>query len=154
MDADVAALVGGEPVENPVVQRDEAGQHVVTVNGGILSQPTERTRLLLKKAAQRSELSPVYGSVQDLENCRAVQQRSIVGGATTFRQFRAGPCQSLWAYANPKHWSRQQIWLKGLRQPLSFIPSVLLGLLLNILDALSYGGPMAIAFCPYHTDKP
>ena len=122
---------------------DEDGQHVVTVNGGILSQPTERTTLLLKKAAHRSDLSPAHGSVQDLESCKAAQQRFIASGATSFRQFRARPCQSLWAYVNPQHWSGQQIWLKGIRQPMSYIPSVILGLLLNILDALSYGRPPA-----------
>ena len=118
---------------------DEVGNHIVTVNRGIMSQPTERTALLLKKAAYRSDISPGYGSVQDLESLKTLQQHSTTIGATNFRLFRAGPCQSLRTCANFNNWSGQQIWISGVRQPLSYIPSVILGLLLNVLDALSYG---------------
>ncbi|KAH0544975.1 hypothetical protein FGG08_000901 [Glutinoglossum americanum] len=40
---------------------------------------------------------------------------------------------------NPKSWDRKAIWRKGIMEPVSYVPSVILGLLLNILDALSYG---------------
>jgi SulP family sulfate permease len=41
--------------------------------------------------------------------------------------------------ANPKAWDRRVIWQEGVIRPISSIPAVVLGLLLNILDALSYG---------------
>ncbi|KAI9758153.1 MAG: hypothetical protein M4579_003186 [Chaenotheca gracillima] len=40
---------------------------------------------------------------------------------------------------SPKSWDRRVIWKQGLVRPLGYLPAVVLGLLLNILDALSYG---------------
>lgn len=40
---------------------------------------------------------------------------------------------------NPKSWDRKAIWEKGVKEPASFVPPVILGVLLNVLDALSYG---------------
>lgn len=41
--------------------------------------------------------------------------------------------------ANPKHWDRKAIWQTAVVTPASCLPAVCVGLLLNILDALSYG---------------
>ncbi|KAI9842171.1 MAG: hypothetical protein M1838_003251 [Thelocarpon superellum] len=41
--------------------------------------------------------------------------------------------------ANPKAWDMKMIFRKGVVQPVHYIPAVILGILLNILDALSYG---------------
>lgn len=40
---------------------------------------------------------------------------------------------------HPREWSAKSIWQHGVKQPISLIPCVFLGLLLNVLDALSYG---------------
>lgn len=40
---------------------------------------------------------------------------------------------------NPKRWDRKAIWHNGVVAPASCLPAVAVGLLLNILDALSYG---------------
>ena len=40
---------------------------------------------------------------------------------------------------NPKSWDRKIFWQQGVVQPVSYLPAVVLGLLLNVLDALSYG---------------
>jgi sulfate permease, SulP family len=42
-------------------------------------------------------------------------------------------------FVNPKTWDRHAIWQNAVISPLSCLPSVIVGLLLNILDALSYG---------------
>lgn len=42
---------------------------------------------------------------------------------------------------NPKTWSRKSIWQHGIKEPISLLPCVFLGVLLNVLDALSYGTP-------------
>lgn len=44
-----------------------------------------------------------------------------------------------WNVLNPKTWDRQTVWEKGIVHPAASLPAVFLGLLLNILDALSYG---------------
>jgi SulP family sulfate permease len=41
--------------------------------------------------------------------------------------------------ANPKAWDRKAIWENAVVAPVTCLPAVVLGLLLNILDALSYG---------------
>jgi len=40
---------------------------------------------------------------------------------------------------NPKTWTARSIWQHGVKEPVSLVPCVFLGLLLNVLDALSYG---------------
>lgn len=41
--------------------------------------------------------------------------------------------------ADPRRWDRKQIWQNAVLTPASCLPAVAVGLLLNILDALSYG---------------
>jgi len=40
---------------------------------------------------------------------------------------------------SPKSWDKKHIWKKGVVEPASHIPAVILGVLLNVLDGLSYG---------------
>jgi SulP family sulfate permease len=47
--------------------------------------------------------------------------------------------KSIRILSNPKSWDRRALWKEGVVYPISLLPAVLLGLLLNILDALSYG---------------
>lgn len=42
---------------------------------------------------------------------------------------------------NPRRWNRKAIWQKAILDPVACLPAVVVGLLLNILDALSYGEP-------------
>lgn len=42
-------------------------------------------------------------------------------------------------FSQHKSWDKRSIWQQGVVYPASLLPAVLLGLLLNILDALSYG---------------
>ncbi|KAK0670741.1 sulfate transporter family-domain-containing protein [Cercophora samala] len=41
--------------------------------------------------------------------------------------------------SNPKHWDRHALWKNVVVAPVACLPAVIVGLLLNILDALSYG---------------
>ena len=41
--------------------------------------------------------------------------------------------------ANPRKWDGRAVWRSAVVTPASYLPAVLVGLLLNILDALSYG---------------
>lgn len=40
---------------------------------------------------------------------------------------------------NPKRWDRRVLWQNAVVAPVACLPAVVVGLLLNILDALSYG---------------
>ena len=109
---------------------DGNGHYAVTVGDGIISQPTERTALLLKKAC---------GPPRDLESQEATQRKTKDGWGANLTQLKVNIHRSFVTVTHAKSWDRQQVWKQGICRPLSFIPAVILGLLLNLLDALSYG---------------
>ncbi|KAI1811784.1 sulfate transporter family protein [Poronia punctata] len=47
--------------------------------------------------------------------------------------------RNITAALNPKSWDKKTIWEKAVMDPVRCLPAVVVGLLLNILDALSYG---------------
>ena len=114
---------------------------LATVGEGIISQPTERTTLILQKAAYRSDISPQYGSIPDLESLSRAERISSSNLPPAIQGWGLVSYSSFKAFVNPRRWSGKTIWQHGIRSPLSYIPSVILGLLLNVLDALSYGMP-------------
>ena len=116
-----------------------SGVQPVTVREGIISQPDEQTALLLRKVAYGSDESKKYGSLKDLES-----QGAGVGGRVSQIRWRLRRSIEHSGYllkriASPKSWDRKAIVEHGLRRPASYVPPVMLGLLLNVLDALSYG---------------
>ena len=137
--------------ESPHDTEDEealrsSGVQPVTVREGIISQPHERTSLLLKKAAYCSDSSPKYGSVQDLENQQTTFE--ILGNRIRGLYVRSKR-QAVYAVRrieNSEKWDGRQIFQKVVKRPASYIPPVILGLLLNILDALSYGTTVSVSY--------
>lgn len=115
------------------------GVLAVIVDKGIISQPTERTRLLLRRVMSGRERSSLYDSIPDLES----QKLSGTGVTSRIREAVKRTIDHsrtvLSRISNPKSWNRQAIWRYGFRQPIGYVPPVILGLLLNVLDALSYG---------------
>lgn len=93
---------------------------------------TERTSLLSKT---RSKSLHQYGSVEDIESQRGAARRA----STAFANSLSAVGKWSRIISNPKSWDRRAIWQEGIVYPASLIPAVVLGLLLNILDALSYG---------------
>lgn len=128
-----------EREDDEVEMLSDEGVHAVTVGKGIICQPSERTRLLLHKAVSSRRGSRVYDSLSDLE-------RQKPSGKVMIRRIRAIAIHTrahsgfvLSQIFNPTAWDWPSVWNHGIRQPISYIPPVILGLLLNILDALSYG---------------
>ena len=110
-----------------------AGLHPVTVQEGIISQPSERTTLLGMKTA--------YGSIKDLEGQQHARPEPTNRVKAVLERSQKQTARILRIVSNPKSWDRQRILEYGVRQPARSVPPVVLGLLLNILDALSYGEP-------------
>jgi SulP family sulfate permease len=98
---------------------------------------SERTPLV--RSPPRQEPQREYGSAEDphsdVERGAGLKQR--LHGVQKHFSFPK-PLVNRHAF-NPKTWNRQSIWKQCVVHPASFLPAVLLGLLLNILDALSYG---------------
>jgi SulP family sulfate permease len=105
----------------------------VDVGDEVVVEDNERTALLRERSHSK-DLS--YGTVGDLEG------QSIYVRAPTQHTFHKAyaKMQRFWqAVSHPKSWDRRAIWRGGVVHPISLLPAVFLGLLLNILDALSYG---------------
>ncbi|RHZ68522.1 sulfate transporter family protein [Aspergillus thermomutatus] len=94
---------------------------------------TERTSLLNKTA--QSKPFHGYGVADDIESQDLLTEREP--GAQPHALSAIRGCLRL--LASPKSWDRRAVWQQGVVYPISLLPSVFLGLLLNILDALSYG---------------
>ncbi|KAI9677268.1 MAG: hypothetical protein M1829_002610 [Trizodia sp. TS-e1964] len=98
-------------------------------------EPTEHSKLLPKMLVRH----PTADGNDDLEGQRPRRRRTW----SKIRQAATWPREHGIAAAriafNPKCWDRKALWKQGVVQPVGYIPSVVLGLLLNILDALSYG---------------
>lgn len=107
--------------------------HPVTVREGIISQPSEQTTLLVKRTA--------YGSIKDLEGQRVARPGPMNRFRDAIQQSKTQIARTVRMASHPKSWNRQEVLKYGVRIPASFVPCVLLGLLLTILDALSYGEP-------------
>ena len=100
---------------------------------------TEQTSLLQKTPSK--DRPKDYGSAldSDLEGQDKVY-KSVRGNlAQTFRRGLRRSRRVAFVIVHPKAWDRKEIWKHGVREPVGVLPAVFLGLLLNILDALSYG---------------
>ncbi|KAJ5305010.1 uncharacterized protein N7443_004670 [Penicillium atrosanguineum] len=116
----------------PAVTGNSPNPHLPTIQDEPESRDTERTSLLAKTRS-RSPLR--YGAVEDIENQGGRPTRAV--NALAQGLSKVAKCTRI--VANPKAWDRRAIWQEGIVQPVRVIPAVVLGLLLNILDALSYG---------------
>ena len=105
------------------------GKRVSTVADEPQGSHTERTALLTK-------LSRGYGTTGE----------DVEGQGVSSRRLRSAPSKLVSDITRcsrllfcPKLWDGRAVWRNGVAYPVSLLPSVFLGLLLNILDALSYG---------------
>ncbi|KAL2865506.1 sulfate transporter family protein [Aspergillus lucknowensis] len=94
---------------------------------------TERTSLLTKRPSSKKSRS--YGVASDVEG-QVYSPKEISGALPRALSKLSMTFEIL---VHPKAWDGRTVWRQGIIHPLSLLPSVFLGLLLNILDALSYG---------------
>jgi sulfate permease, SulP family len=97
----------------------------------------ERTSLLTRRnlSDQQQKLS----NDADVEGQRDVETGlsiKIHKAVTWPKEHGASLARTL---VNPKSWDYKTIWKEGVTKPTAYVPAVILGTLLNILDALSYG---------------
>lgn len=107
----------------------------------------ERTSLLPKDANRHRHQSNGNG-VSDVEGQQPMRRRPWI----TRKRIVTWPKERGLALArtatNPKTWNPKTLWREGVVKPVGYVPSVVLGLLLNILDALSYGPCMIYRASP------
>jgi SulP family sulfate permease len=107
------------------------------------SESTNEITPLLGPKAHRSHKS--YRShrcrspddLEDLENQKPQGKAMYIG--SLFKEGARTKIRGLAIAMNPKSWNKEAIWENGVMDPIRCLPAVVVGLLLNILDALSYG---------------
>ena len=97
-------------------------------------QATESTALLKTPSTKQ------YGLVdEDTERQGLWSRHSHHKVRAKIDQARERSRYLLQVASHPKSWDAKRIWRQGFVYPASLLPAVFLGLLLNLLDALSYG---------------
>jgi SulP family sulfate permease len=119
-------------------QNSEQGRLIITPDG-VKVDDCERTPLLGKDTAFETHHPDWIRGQQDLE-------RQVIRHPVSWSKLRKAvhwPREKGLDIArtvlNPKSWDRKAIVQKAVKEPIGYLPAVVLGLLLNILDALSYG---------------
>ena len=110
-----------------------------TTGGRPIIHATERTALLLPRAVSPSARVQGNHFAKDLESQDARQHPQLTEAYRAFRRTTEKAHILVRMAVNPKSWDRRSIWTYGVEIPAAFLSPITLGLLLNILDALSYG---------------
>ncbi len=117
---------------------DDSGP-VVTVNDRCTSKSNEQTTLLRKNSPYTSQTTHDYGATHDLEGQSSGRDGAYRKIAHVLNWPKENAPGLIRIATRSKTWNYKALWKHGFLQPASYIPPVVLGLLLNLLDALSYG---------------
>ncbi|KAE8453806.1 hypothetical protein EG329_009318 [Mollisiaceae sp. DMI_Dod_QoI] len=118
---------------------DEEGQRRLTTTiHGVEVESTEHTPLLARNKSVESH-HPDWIRGEDIEGQVTRRQPSWPKLHNVVLWPKEKGVAVLWTIVNPKAWDRQAIFKHVVVEPAACIPAVILGLLLNVLDALSYG---------------
>ena len=118
-------------------------QRALKTNHRHADEATEHTPLLSRQPSGAT--SP--GVDLDVEGQKSHVRKWWLGGlAARADDFKQHAAHSFAVAANPKRWNRKAIWQSVVVTPVSCLPAVCVGLLLNILDALSYGKSSSFRF--------
>lgn len=80
------------------------------------------------------------GQGVDLEGLKGLPRRKWLGRKVdSVRETGSRVASTIHLISNPKRWDRHALWDNVVVAPVACFPAVVVGLLLNILDALSYG---------------
>ncbi|KAF2842194.1 hypothetical protein M501DRAFT_926949 [Patellaria atrata CBS 101060] len=103
------------------------------------AQAHEESPLLPKSRLPRSENRYDYTAVGEVEQFSERRSRKFGRLRQKFQDAGQRVHTIFSTVVTPKQWDRKAIFQTGIVKPFKLLPSVFLGLLLNILDGLSYG---------------
>ncbi|MCJ1475596.1 hypothetical protein MMC13_004259 [Lambiella insularis] len=98
-----------------------------------LSHLNERTALL------ESHKHQSYTSLSDVESLQKVRPGLFSRICRKFERYKDYSSSPIGAVVEPTVWTRRKVWHSTVVKPIGYVPAIILGLLLNVLDALSYG---------------
>ena len=132
------AMEGGDR-EEAIVGYTDASYQPVNVRPGIISQqPHEGTALLRRISSSKTPANNLFRDIESLERMYSSRFQKLWQVVAWSKDQSRTMTRTL---VSPKTWDKRIIWQNTIVKPAGYIPAIILGLLLNILDALSYGIP-------------
>ena len=113
----------------------------------------ERTPLLTEQHSNGYSQSNLTKTDSDLEGQHDQPSRKQNQFQKSLQVFRHRSAAVVSAVCNPSKWNKKAIWQRGIKRPFTLLPCVFLGVLLNVLDALSYGEWVDSLFCPCNPNR-
>ncbi len=104
------------------------------------SHANERTPLIRTESKASHQRPNYLNGEHDLEDEFRPESASSWPAASKIISKQARKVRKLGRkVGHPSRWDKKKIWRKTIVEPAGFLPAVVLGALLNVLDALSYG---------------
>ncbi|KAB8291127.1 hypothetical protein EYC80_009815 [Monilinia laxa] len=125
-------------IEDGQDDSDSRNGRLIITSQGVRMDSTERTPLLSKPSPSHSHPDWIRGD-QDIESLHTKRAPALSRLQNVLTSTKERGTVIIETAFNPKRWNRRAIWQHCVMAPAQSLPSVLLGMLLNILDALSYG---------------
>jgi sulfate permease, SulP family len=118
-----------------------------------ISLSVEPASPIFRPGEDMSETTPLLGpkrhrssSPDGIGDLESQKPRNTWYTRSSLRGKAVHKIRNIAAALNPKTWNKKTIWEKAVVDPMRCLPAVVVGLLLNILDALSYGVYMVICY--------
>jgi SulP family sulfate permease len=140
----------GKHLQGPDV--DEVGSdqsRLIITSNGLRMDASERTPLLRKDVSFKAHHPDWIRGQRDIEGQEVRRSVSWPKLRNIVLWPREKAVDISRTVLNPKSWERKAIWEHAVVAPVSYLPAAILGLLLNILDALSYGKSIYNPSPPY-----
>lgn len=118
---------------------DKAQGRLIITSNGVRVDDTERMPLLPKAQSFETHHPDWIRGEPDIEGQGIKRQVSWPKLRTLILWPREKGYDIAVTILNPKRWNGQAIWRDAVKAPIRYFPAAVLGTLLNILDALSYG---------------
>ncbi|KAF9879981.1 sulfate transporter family protein [Colletotrichum karsti] len=129
--------VESKPKRSPSRERHEPEPQ--PSNGAAAEEPTERTPLIPRLSSDSYETNGSTNGV-DVEGQKQMPKKQWFRGLKDLTvNVEDHIVHGVQVVTSPKIWDRKVIWQNAIVAPVSCLPAVIVGLLLNVLDALSYG---------------
>lgn len=133
-DGEAEALDGNRDEESPRQRR------LVLTSNGLENAPTERTSLLGKDTRFETHPHPDWiRGEQDIERQEVKRGPAWPKLRNVVLWPREKGLHVARTIVDPREWNGKAIWQQAVKEPVAAFPAAVLGALLNILDALSYG---------------
>lgn len=128
-----------KPKRSPSRETPEPEPEVQRSHEAVVEEPTERTPLIPRLSSDSFSTDESTNGV-DVEGQKQMPKKHWFRGLKDLTvNVEDHIVHGVQIATSPKIWDRKVLWQNAVVAPVSCLPAVIVGLLLNVLDALSYG---------------